>query len=183
MSQVKIEVEADVKKAKNNIAQLTNEVQKLERQADRASKKQININGRLNTKNITTSHAPSLNTTKTGGAMNALGNMTNNAVMRAGGSLPMGELLGQFTKLGGAVGGVTTGVGLVATAMKKMYDNMQNFVEKGAESAKKFEEINTRLSTIDKNLGGFGETTALTEYIQDLSANGTSDIDKLSEVA
>lgn len=183
MSQVKIEVEADTKKAKNNISQLTREVEKLERQADKASKKQINLNGRLSTKNITPSNNPSVNTPKTGGAMNGLGNMANNAVWRAGGQLPMGDMLAQFSKFGGAMAGMTTAVVGAGVAIKKMYDSMQSFVEKGAESARQFEEINTRLSTLDKNLGGFGQTSALTEYVQGLSANGTSEIDKLSEVA
>lgn len=176
MSQVKIEVEADTKKAKANIAQLTNEVVKLEKQADKASKKKLNLGGSVNTRTNNNNNIPSLHN---GGVQPTGGNGSN----PSGGSSSLGGLIGNFSGVAASVGAVAAGIAGVAKAVETLYNKMEDFVAVGAESAKNFESINTSLSTLNKNVGGSGNTGSLTEFIQKLAANGVSDIKELSEAA
>lgn len=179
MSSVKIDVEANVSKAKKDLQSLDKDVQKLQKSAAKGAK--LNL-GR--------------------GAVPKASNAGKGGFSFGGISLDKIEDLGQLTdikglargglsRLGGiGLGGVgagglaVAGVGAAAVgAAVAWYDHAKGLVDQGKEAQDTYERLNATLGQIGKNVAGVSDVSTTVKYLQEMAAKGKTPLEALEQSA
>lgn len=178
-SEVKINVEANVSKAKKDLLSLEKDVKKLQKTAEKGA--QISVKG-VTPKG---SNNPSKGGFSFGGMsidkVGDLGKLTDLRGLVKGG---LGRVAGMgLGGLGGAAAGAAAGAGVAAAVAGAWYSQVKGLVDQGKEAQNTYDRLNQTLGQIGKNVAGVTDVSSTVKFLQETAAKGKTPLDALEQSA
>lgn len=178
-SEVKINVEANVSKAKKDLLSLEKDVKKLQKTAEKGA--QISVKG-VTPKG---SNNPSKGGFSFGGMgidkVGDLGKLTDLRGLVKGG---LGRVAGMgLGSLGGVAAGAAAGAGVAVAAAGAWYSQVKGLVDEGKQAQATYERLNQTLGQIGKNVAGVTDVSSTVKFLQETAAKGKTPLDTLEQSA